>query len=782
MTGRNLAGRGLMMETMYRLPETLPEDLDRFKETVEAYGNGSVSAAQFRAFRVPQGIYEQREDGTYMLRVRFPGGGVLPHQMRALAAVARTYGNGTLHVTTRQDIQVHRVLVNGIHPALIELYEAGLSTKGGGGNTVRNITGCRDSGVCIDAEFDVTPYTCAVTEFLLPDPLNYQLPRKFKIAFSGCSRDCSGATVNDVGFIAKMRDGQKGFSVYVGGGLGKQSRVADHLEEFVPADQVHMVAEAVKRVFDRHGNRKNKNIARLRFLVNKIGFDRFRELYEEALAEVRADGVAPLKVRDIPGREYRVAETEIVPCTGFEQWRERMVVSQKQEGYHLVNIAFRLGDIDADTMEKLAALIEVHGEGMLRTTQSQNAAIRWVHEHELPAVHRGLLDIGLADSLGLVQRNIVACAGAATCRLGICLSRGLAGAITDLFDRFDLDLDQADQLNIRISGCPNSCGRHPIGQIGVFGAARRVGDRLVPHYVIQLGGRLTEGETRLAEGKDPLPARNVPKFILEFLRAFRESSEYPDFNEFLDAGGRDVAAELIAANRDVPSFDDDKNYYFDWGSDTPFSLAGRGPGECSAGVFDLIEVDLASAREALHADDLYRATVLAARALLVTQGLEARNDAGALELFTKHFVDAALVNKSYRLLIEKAQRRSSSNEPETPFQADAKDVSAFVHTIQVLYDNMDPSLRFKPAQLEKDPESKPETKADREADFRGVVCPLNYVKTKLLLEQMTSGQVLSVLLDEEGGANVPQSAEHDGHKVLLKEQQESHWRVCIKKS
>jgi len=772
------------METLYRLPESLPEDLDKFKATVKAYENGSVSAAQFRAFRVPQGVYEQREDGTYMLRVRFPAGGVLPHQMRALAAVARTYGNGILHVTTRQDIQVHRVLVNDIHPALVDLYKAGLSTKGGGGNTVRNITACCDSGICMNEQFDVTRYACALTEFMLPDPLNYQLPRKFKIAFSGCSGDCSGATVNDVGFIAKTSDGRKGFAVYVGGGMGKQSRVADYLEEFVPGDQVHMVAEAVKRVFDRHGNRKNKNIARLRFLVERIGIERFRDLYEDAIEEVRAEGVAPLEVRGFSGRDYRVAETEIVPSAGFEKWRGAMVARQKQDGYCLVNIPFRLGDIDADIMEKLADLIEVHGEGMLRTSQTQNTAIRWVHENELPAVHSGLLDLGLAESPGLVQRNIVACAGAATCRLGICLSRGLAGAVTDLLDQTDLDLDQVERLNIRISGCPNSCGRHQIGQIGVFGAARRVGDRLVPHYVVQLGGRVTEGKTRLAEGKNPLPARNIPKFIVEFLRAFRESSEYPDFNEFLDAGGRDMAADLIAAHRDVPSFDEDKNFYFDWGVDTPFSLAGRGPGECSAGVFDLIEVDLAGAHEALRTESLYRATVLAARALLVTQGLEARNDHDALGLFTKHFVDAALVDGSYRQLIEKAQRCSASDEPASAIETDADSVSTFVQTVQDLYDTMDPSLRFKPAQLEKEPESELEStaKADREADFRGVVCPLNYVKTKLLLEQMTSGQVLSVLLDEEGGANVPQSAEHDGHEVLSKEQEDSHWRVCIKKS
>ncbi|UCD59051.1 MAG: nitrite/sulfite reductase, partial [Candidatus Hydrogenedentota bacterium] len=272
---------------LYHVPDRAAAELEKLREMAEQFKGGELSAARFQAFRVPMGVYEQRESGTFMLRVRLPAGGTLPHQMRGLARVAKKYGNGILHVTTRQDIQVHRVPLDGIYPALVALLEVGLSTKGGGGNTVRNITACYDSGVCQKEAFDVAPYAVALTEFLLPDRLSFELPRKYKIAFSGCSMDCAGATVNDLGFIAKRRGDGLWFSVYVGGGMGAHSRVADLLEEFVPASEFYLLAEAVKRVFDRHGNRKNKRKARLRFLIEQIGFEPFRRLYEGELTKLR---------------------------------------------------------------------------------------------------------------------------------------------------------------------------------------------------------------------------------------------------------------------------------------------------------------------------------------------------------------------------------------------------------------------------------------------------------------------------------------------------------------
>ncbi len=772
------------MRTIYKLPETLKADLDQFKVETERFVSKAISAAEYRAFRVPQGVYEQREDGSFMLRVRLPAGLVLPNQMRALAAVARKYGNGVLHATTRQDLQVHAVPLAGIQPALLELYHAGLSTKGGGGNTVRNITACSDAGVCADEVFDVTPHAVALTEFLLPDPLNYQLPRKYKIAFSGCAKDCSGATVSDLGFIARQRGGERGFAVYVGGGLGSSARVADLLEEFVPVSGIYLVAEAVKRVFDRHGNRKNKHKARLRFLIRQIGLDRFRELYETELTRLREEVPDLPETREFPLEARGVTEaTTVEPEEDFDLWRERNAVAQKQPGYYLVRVHLVLGDISADTLEELAGTVEAFREGLVRVTQSQNLVIRWVPEEELPELHRRLGAMNLATSPPPVLRELVACTGASTCKLGICLSRELARAIARKLESEDLDLEAAKELRLHINGCPNSCGRHPVASIGLVGAARRVGGRLVPHYLVKLGGKTSAGATRLAEGQQAVPARNVPEFLIDLLRAFRHSHEYPDFDDFLAAEGRKVADQLAQRHKHVPSFDDDKNYYFDWGAEQAFSLAGRGPGECSAGVFDLIEVDLASAREALSEGRLLSATELAARALLVTRGEEAKDSAQALDLFEKHFIKTGLVLDSFRTLAGKARTSLRASPAEKSFAVDTAQVSSLVETVQALYDNMDQSLRFEPqtsvAEAEPPASAPEELKVDRDADFRGVTCPLNYVKTKLLLGQMNPGQVLSVLLDDKGSRSVPESAEKDGHQVLSVTRDRDQWRVVI---
>ena len=785
------------MQNIFRLPEEFRDDASLFQREAERFKSGELSPAEFRSFRVPMGVYEQRESDTYMLRVRFPAGGVLPHQMRALAEVARKYGNGVAHVTTRQDIQIHRVLVDDIHLAFAELQAAGLSSRGGGGNTVRNITACHDAGVCPDEVFDTSPYAVGLSEFLLPDPLCYQLPRKYKIVFSGCSMDCPGATVADVGFIAKRRNGSLGFAVYAGGGLGGSSRVAELLEEFIPADEAYLVAEAVKRVFDKHGNRKNRNKARLRFLVAKIGLEAFRELYLAELSELRKAGAPGLDVRAMPGRERPAPAAAAQAGEGFAEWRRHNVSEQRQEGYFLVQIPLMLGDIPSDLLEKLADVVERNGDGVMCTTQWQNLVLRWLHENELAALHSGLSDLGLAGAEAPVLRNMVACAGASTCRLGICLSRGLSKAIRAALEADGLELDGLGDLKIHVSGCPNSCGRHQVADIGFSGAARRIEGRLVPHYALHVGAKVFEGQTALTRGKHTVPARNLPAMVADLLTAFRKSPQCPDFRGFLAAGGEQVIAELASRYKAVPDFEQDKNYYFDWDADEIFSLAGRGPGECGAGVFDLIEVDLASAHDALAGSQYYRATVLAARCLLVTKGQQAEGDAQALQLFTQCFIDEKLVDDSLRGVVDQAMEAARKPEPPEAFAAQASDVSAFVETIQKLYDNMDPSLRFKPVAKAPASEAKaepaePVSKAEaapaarpeiaREADFRGVVCPLNYVKTKMLLDKLEGGEVLSVLLDQEGKVNVPESVAKDGHEVLAVEEQGDQWRVLVRKA
>ena len=428
---------------------------------------------------------------------------------------------------------------------------------------------------------------------------------------------------------------------------------------------------------------------------------------------------------------------------------------------------------------------------MVRATQCQNLVVRWVHESELPGLHVRLGELGLAGTEPPLLRNLVSCTGASTCKLGMCLSRGLAQAIRERLDASDLDFGQFGDLKIHISGCPNSCGRHPVAGIGLFGAARRVEGRLMPHYVLQLGGKVAEGETRLAQGSQAVPARNVPALVLDLLEAFAQSPECPDFDAFLEAGGTRTAETLVEKHRPVPDFRENKDAYFDWGAEQMFSLAGRGPGECGAGVFDLIEVDLAGAFEAVAQGRAYDATVLAAHALLVTRGQQSHEPAETLSLFARHFLDEKIVADSWGGLLAEAGRAAAAANPAQSFAAAPDEVARFVETIKRLYDGMDPSLRFQPtaegpALAESATAAKPPPAAaaiDREADFRGLVCPLNYVRTKMVLDQLQRGNVLAVTLDEAGSRNVPESIAKDGHDVLsVQQQEEGHWRVLIRKA
>ena len=749
---------------------------------IEQFARGDITAGRFRAYRVPQGIYEQRESGKYMLRVRLPAGIILAHQMRAVAEVSSKYGNGTLHVTTRQDIQVHRVSLEGIYPALYYLFQAGLSTKGGGGNTVRNITSCFDAGVCAREAFDVSPHVLALTEALLADPLSYELPRKYKISFSGCSQDCAAATVSDVGFIAKTRDGRPGFSVWAGGGMGANSRVGNLLEEFIPIFEVWQVAEGVKRVFDKHGNRKNKNKARLRFLVDKIGHKQFRKLYEEEIKNLREEPsgftAPPAPTIDSP---------QPADSLNFQSERNGngMLIPQKQPGYFMVQIPLILGDIEAPVFQALAEIIEHYGERCLHTTQQQNLVVRWIAESDLPALKQQLGRLNLGGAKPAILRDMVACAGASTCRLGICLSRGLAQALIEAFSGSGLDLAGLGNLKINISGCPNACGRHPVSQIGLFGVARRVEQRLVPYYTLQLGGKLEEGSTRLAGSVCTIASKNVPVFLSTFLQEFQRSDQHPDFEAFLDNGGKKLAEELAKNYSTVPAFYKDKNFYFDWGAEVAFSLAGRGPGECGAGVFDLIEMDLVGAAEALKDNRLFTAVSLAARALLVTRGEQPSDDMQSLALFKKYFLQEGLLEQKYEEVIDAAIGSLAASDRETSIPLTVEEVTSLVKRVDDLHQNMDDSLRFPQVggkEINDIRESAQLNSADLSKDFRGVVCPLNFVKVKLALDQLKSGQTLLVLLDEQGADNVPSSVEKEGHKVLSLTRGNGYWQLIIRKA
>jgi len=779
-------------------------ELDRLRDAIEDFRAGRISDVQFRAVRVPMGVYEQRQSGQFMLRARCPAGVTTPQGLARLAEVSAAFGNGVLHVTTRQDIQVHRVALEAIDPALRRLAAAGVSTRGGGGNTVRNITVCTHAGVCTDELFDVSPSATEVSRRLLADPRSFTLPRKYKLAFAGCGRDCEGALVNDLGFIARVRDGIPGFAVYVGGGMGARSRIGELLLAFIPSHEAGLVADAVKRVFDQHGNRKDKHRARLRFLVEQLGLARFRELYlaERAHDAPAAGDLARLEPTPSSVALPRPATLSDAGVQGSRtSWLTRCVAAQRQHGLNQVTLPLQLGDIDSRAATALADIAGRFGERALCTTQEQNLVLRSVRDEELAALHEELVPLGFGDGTPRVVQRLVACAGAATCKLGLCQSRGLAAEMTEALLGSGLDLDAAADVSIRISGCPNACGRHPLAAIAFAGAARRVGGQLVPHYLVQLGGRHGEERTRLAVGTMPVPARLAPRFVKELLTSYLATTAPRDFDAYLDAEGRGLAATLLQSFRLAATDPELALHSVDWGTTEPFSLAGRGPGECGAGVFDLIEVDLASAAEALAAGRYYAVVTLAARALLVTRGEQPANDAEALDLFCGHFLTAGFIDAKFGPLIAAAKASATAAPPRAHFAGDPADAAALLAAVRALYAGMDASLRFNAAAttavsdataalgapaapgataVAKQPGAEPAPTVPVK-DFRKVVCPLNYVKTKLVLASMRAGDRLVVLLDEKGARSVPASAAADGHAILSAVAEADGWRVLIQK-
>ena len=432
------------------------------------------------------------------------------------------------------------------------------------------------------------------------------------------------------------------------------------------------------------------------FLVERIGLEGFRALYEAELSALRATQPAPLEIRPFPQREASAGQS--LPARNqapaFYSWFDLNVAPQKQVGFYVVHVPLLVGDLTSEAASDLAGVVSAHGDGILRATQSQNVSLRWVSESELAGLFDKLDAIGLAAPEVPVLRDLVACAGASTCRLGICLSRGLAKAVRQELSDSEIALEKLGNLRIHISGCPNSCGRHPVGDIGFSGAARRVDGRTVPYYAVQVGGRLGEGQTRLGTNVGALPARNAPVFVQKFLQAWQSSPHAADFDGFVDNGGIDAARCLVESHAETPVFKQQKEFFIDWDASKDFSLSGRGAGECSAGVFDLIEIDLANARESLEAGRLYAATVSAARSLLVTQSLQPKTDLETFVFFLSHFIGKNLVDSALTDLIEAGLQSASAPNPEASFHGTPSAVTALVASMRVLYESLDSSLRF----------------------------------------------------------------------------------------
>ena len=816
------------------IPPAIAGEIETFEAEAIRLLAGEVSNDLFKPFRLQYGIYGQRQAGVQMVRIKIPFGGLSANQFRRIAELADRYATGVGHVTTRQDIQLHFADLRDVPTIMRGLAEVGLTTREACANTVRNVTACHLAGVCREEVFDVTPYAKTVAYHLLRNPLNQSLPRKFKIAFSGCRHDCALTPIHDIGLLAtKGPDGTIGFRMVVGGGLGSAPRIAQLLRDFTPIDELIPSIEAVIKVFDTLGNRKNRHKARMKFVIEKLGFDEFKRRWEDAYTSMgyarpknvpitlleHQDDPPPLLMptrHDCPGNtpNRHGGPTGDGHETSFQTWKRTNVVTQKQAGYVTAAIKLFMGDITSEQMVFVADLADRYSNGNIRTTINQNVVIRWVPATEVEALYGDLTSYGLADPGAELVEDIIACPGTDTCGLGITSSKGLARALAEVFPAGQVPPD-LHGVTVKISGCHNSCAQHHIATIGLHGVGKRLGDHVAPHYELHLGGSVN-GTARIGQLTVKLPAKAVPAGLTHLIEVYRRD-RLP--NEGLPAfiarvGKHKLKDELIPYTI-VPAYEDDSTFYYDWEGEEEFVLEDLGPGECAGGALEMIENGILEADQELYQAKLlvdkhqysvsvnksYRAVLAAAKALLVTEGLDPSTDAEIFLEFDRRLAGKGVVLPAYRELGKQVGDLGPKETTAESARTKMAFAKGFVDACRAATERMGKDLKLAPvAEAQASaaaaitmPSSSEATAASAAPtptrvpvyDLRGVACPLNYVKTKLKLEMMETGEQLEVWLDAgEPIRNVPMSLKNDGHKVLLQEALEpaaTHYRILVEK-
>jgi sulfite reductase (ferredoxin) len=568
-------------------------EIDNFEKEVLGWRAGEGMGDDFRPFRLQHGTYGQRQFDRQMMRIKVPHGTMTPEQLHAVADCAEWYTPRKLgHVTTRQAIQLHFIMLEDSPKVMRRLAEVGMTTREACGHTVRNITADPLSGIAGDTVFDVSPHAEAAMRYFLRNPVNQKLPRKFKITYSASEADRGLIPMHDIGLMAVERDGVQGFRVSVGGGLGAAPRMADVLVDFVPVNEQLRSIEAAIRVWDRHGERKNKNKARIKFLVAKIGIEEFTRLWKLELETLPPAGDPRYREPDFTLLEERPSYGSWASRNGgvkaaragFDVWRRTNTVRQKDAGYVTTYVLLPIGDVTADQMHALAEMARKYAGGHIRTAASQNFVLRWVHEDDLPALHGELVDLGLAEDHAMTISDVITCPGADTCAIGVTSSKGLGTEIRNRLiaagDEFHKD-PLVNDIRINISGCPNSCGQHHIADIGFYGMAIRVGERQIPAVQLMLGGN-ARGTGKLAKLTMKLPAKNAPDAVETLVKTYvAERADGEKFAGWAERKGTVAVQELLAGYKIVPEFNKDPMAFVDWGQSKFFTLDDMGEGECA---------------------------------------------------------------------------------------------------------------------------------------------------------------------------------------------------------
>jgi sulfite reductase (ferredoxin) len=630
-------------------------DILELADKIHAYKSGTLAEDKFKALRLARGVYGQRQLGVQMIRIKLPFGKVTPTQLRRIASVSDEYSTGHLHITTRQDIQIHYVSLDRTPQLWEDLERDDVTLREACGNTVRNVTASATAGIEKNELFDVSPYADLVYRYFLRKPFGQELGRKIKIAFSATDLDDAYSFIHDFGFIPKIVDGIKGFKVLVGGGLGAQPFLAKTAYEFLPAQEIIPFIEASIRIFDRHGERNSRNKARLKYLIQKIGFESFITLVEQERPAVQfvaeSDYILYEQNVVLSGTIEAITREQLIHTTkheAFKTWLKTNVFEQKQEGYYGVFVKVLLGNFNTEQARKLADIVDTFASKDIRFTIDQNILLKFVKASDLETLYTALTHINLSDSGWNSVADITACPGTDTCNLGISNSTEVASVLEDFIKLEYPELVLEQQLKIKISGCMNSCGQHGLAQIGLHGSSIKTTDGTVPALQLLLGGgNLGNGQGKVGEKVIKFPSKRV---LAVFRTLFDDYFEYEDnesFNAYYDRVGNRYFYDLLKPLADTTQLE--PSDYIDWGNEDKFKLA-IGVGECAGVLIDLVETLLIDAREKLSyaetslknnafADSVYHsyaAGIHAAKAILIFSKVHCNTHIGVMQDFDKH--------------------------------------------------------------------------------------------------------------------------------------------------
>ncbi|WP_159948698.1 HEPN domain-containing protein [Polaribacter septentrionalilitoris] len=655
------------------------KDIIELADKIAAFNNLQIDEEKFRSLRLARGVYGQRQEGVQMIRIKVPYGKLKTNQLNRIAAVSDEYSRGRLHITTRQDIQIHYVDLNRTPELWAELEKDDVTLREACGNVVRNVTASETAGIDVNEPFDVSPYADALYKFFLRNPICQEMGRKFKVSFSSSDEDTGLSYMHDLGYIAKIQDGVRGFKVMVGGGLGSQPRHADVLYDFLPSDKIIPVMEGVLRIFDRYGERKSRAKARMKFLLKDIGLDAFRELIAQEQKAIEFKSVAIDADSYVPSEpvSVEIPEVSIKDQKAFELWKSTNLIPQKQEGYVAIGIKVLLGDFYTDKARLLANLVDEYAAGEVRLTLRQNIVIPFVKEDLVPYFYQELEKLGFVEAGYNKAVDITACPGTDTCNLGIASSTGIAEELERVIAAEYPQYLENQDLVIKISGCMNACGQHNMANIGFQGMTVRTKDKLVaPALQVLLGGgNLGDGNAVFADKVVKVPSRRGPEALRRIFNDFEANANGKQFVEYYKEKGEKYFYNFLQDLQDVTNLTQED--FIDWGEEEKYVKA-IGVGECAGVVIDLIatlflesEEKIDNARKAyenkVYSGAIYYAyqsLVNTAKAMLLAENKKTNTHAGIIKQFDELFIASGKIelNTSFSELIYQINKNAPTKE------------------------------------------------------------------------------------------------------------------------